>query len=126
MQMKRMHFDTKRVKICRYPSAGSILLLALFKGLPEGLNEVYAKEEDAREQKAAQVLAMLTEEDLSSIEDLSIEDVHNSLIQRSGWSRSQRPKGNSLKPSVNYCGNWRDAGALPVKRTIGVATEALR
>ena len=45
-------------------------------------NEVYAKEEDAREQKAAQVLAMLTEEDLSSIEDLSIEDVHNSLIQR--------------------------------------------
>ena len=54
----------------------------LLKDLSNRLNEVYAKEEDAREQKAAQVLAMLTEEELSSIEDLQIADVHQCLIQR--------------------------------------------
>ena len=54
----------------------------LLNDLRNRLDEVYAKEEDAREQKAAQVLAMLTEEDLSSIEDLQIADVHQYLIQR--------------------------------------------
>ena len=54
----------------------------LLDHLRNRLNEVDAKEEDAREQKAAQVLAMLTEEDLSSIEDLQIADVHQYLIQR--------------------------------------------
>jgi len=54
----------------------------LLKDLRNRLNEVYAKEEDFREQTAAKVLSMLTEEDLSSIEDLNIEDVHNALIQR--------------------------------------------
>jgi hypothetical protein len=54
----------------------------LLKGLRNRLNEVYAKEEESREQTAAQVLAMLTEDDLSSIEDLQIADVHQCLIQR--------------------------------------------
>lgn len=53
----------------------------LLTDLRNRLDEVYAKEEEAREQKAAQVLAMLTEEDLSSIEDLQIADVHQYLIQ---------------------------------------------
>ncbi len=54
----------------------------LLTDLRNRLNEVYAKEEEGREQKAAQVLAMLTEDDLSSIEDLQIADVHQCLIQR--------------------------------------------
>jgi len=54
----------------------------LLDSLRNRLNEVYAEEEHAREQTAAQVLSRLTEEDLSSIKDPSIDDVHNSLIQR--------------------------------------------
>ena len=54
----------------------------LLADLRKRLDEVYAKEEEAREQKAAQVLAMLTEDDLSSIEDLQIADVHQCLIRR--------------------------------------------
>jgi hypothetical protein len=54
----------------------------LLKDLRKRLDEVYTKEEESRVQNVAQVLAMLTEDDLSSIVDLQIEDVHQLLIQR--------------------------------------------
>jgi len=54
----------------------------LLADLRKRLDEVYAKEEESRVQNVAQVLAMLTEDDLSSIVDLQIEDVHQLLIQR--------------------------------------------
>ncbi len=54
----------------------------LLADLRKRLDEVYAKEEESRVQNVAQVLTMLTEDDLSSIEDLQIADVHQCLIQR--------------------------------------------
>jgi lipopolysaccharide biosynthesis regulator YciM len=50
--------------------------------LRKRLDEAYATQQELREGTAALILSMLTEADISSIDDLQIEDVHKTLIQR--------------------------------------------